>query len=335
MPAANAPIAMNNHLHTLALAGLLGLTGCTLHDPETPGSLVPPTADQDPALPQLRVAVAGRQRSLHLQTFGNPAHPVAFVLPGGPGEDFRLLLPLKALSDRYFVVMWDQRGAGLSERVPKEELYLESFNEEIEQVRQAHAPGRPVTLIGHSYGGNLAVQYAVDYPGAVAQLVLIEPGPMDQNARDHYDSGMVGFRDGQDFFWQNQVLTSRDHTPADYKAVALMREASRGFTCTGEVPPEYPLWRFGAYYYYIIQKNVRAAGKGLNWAEGLDQPNGGIVLLTGTCGAAAVDFQRTYNLPVLPGARVVTIPGAGHIDLFTRYAHQTVGVLQDHLAAYQ
>jgi proline iminopeptidase len=326
---------MKNYLYQLALAGLLGFTGCGLHDPETPASLVPPTADQDPALPQLRVAVAGRQRTLHLQTFGNPAHPVAFVLPGGPGEDFRLLLPLKALSDRYFVVMWDQRGAGLSERVSKEELYLESFNEEIDQVRQAYAPGRPVTLIGHSYGGNLAVQYAAAYPGAVAQLVLIEPGPMDQNARDHYHSGIVSFRDGQDFFWQNQVLTSRDHAPADYKAVALMREAARGFTCDGSVPPEYPFWRFGAYYYYIIQKNVRAAGKSLNWAQGLGRPNGGLVLLTGSCGAAAVHFQRTYNLPVLTGARVVTIPGAGHIDLFTGYGQQTLEALRAHLAAYQ
>jgi proline iminopeptidase len=327
-------MAMKNYVWKLALAGLLG-TGCALHDTETPGSLVPPTADPDPALPQLRVFVAGRNRTLHLQAFGNPAHPVAFVLPGGPGEDFRLLLPLKALADRYFVVMWDQRGAGLSERVPKEELYLESFNEEVEQVRQAYAPGRRVTLIGHSYGGNLAVQYAAAYPGAIAQLVLIEPGPMDQNARDHYHSGTVGFRDGQDFFWQNQLLTSRDHAPADYKAVALMREASRGFTCTGEVPPEYPFWRFGAYYYFIIQKNVRAAGTSLNWAAGLDQRTREIILLAGTCGAAAVHFQRTYNLPVLPGARVIPIPGADHINLFTGYGQQTVDSLRAHLAAYQ
>lgn len=194
-PATNARSAMKNHLCTLALVGLLGFTGgCTLHDPQTPGALVPPTADQDPALPQMRVTVAGRQRTLHLQTFGNPAYPVAFVLPGGPGEDFRLLLPLKALSDRYFVVMWDQRGAGLSERVPREELYLESFNEEIEQVRQAFAPGRAVTLIGHSYGGNLAVQYAAAHPDAVAQLFLIEPGPMNSKARENYHSGICSSR---------------------------------------------------------------------------------------------------------------------------------------------
>lgn len=130
------------------------LVGCNIHHLETPGSIVPPTANQDPWLPQLSIRVAGKMRTIHLQTFGDSTNPAAFVLPGGPGEDFRLLLPLQALSDRYFVVMWDQRGAGLSERAPKEELYLESFTEEIAQVRAALAPNESITLIGHSYGGN-------------------------------------------------------------------------------------------------------------------------------------------------------------------------------------
>lgn len=72
---------------------------CTKMDTETPGNLVPLTADQDPDLPQLEVMVAHHNRALHLQTFGNPANPPVFIIPGGPGADFRLLLPLKALAD--------------------------------------------------------------------------------------------------------------------------------------------------------------------------------------------------------------------------------------------
>lgn len=158
---------------------------------------------------------------------------------------------------------------------------------------------------------------------------------MNQYARQHYHSGMVRFRDGQDFFWQNQVLTSQNHASADYKAVAIMREASRGFTCTGDIPPEYPFWRFGAYYYYIIGKYERAAGKSLNWAEGLDQLDSRILLLAGTCGAASTAFQRNYNLPALPNTSMITISGAGHISLFTEYREQTVQALKRHLFVYQ
>ncbi len=312
------PFGMKKYLYLLSLrlVYLLMLPACSLHHTETPSSIVPPTADQDPALPQLRIRVAGRVRVIHLQTFGDPQNPVAFVLPGGPGEDFRLLLPLQALSDRYFIVMWDQRGAGLSERVPEEELYLESFNEEIAQVREALAPGRLVTLIGHSYGGQLAARYASAYPEAVDQLILIEPGPLNQYAREHYPTEIVRFRDGQDFFWQNQVLTSQDHASADYKAVALMREASRQFTCGGEIPPEYPFWRFGAYYYYIIKKIREPPGKSLNWASGIEELSSEIILMAGTCGVASEHFQRNYNLQALPHTRLVTIRCRSHQPVY-------------------
>ncbi len=49
---------------------------------------------------------------------------------GGTGADFRLFLPFKALADSFYVLMWDSRDAGLSERVTKEELSIASFSEE-------------------------------------------------------------------------------------------------------------------------------------------------------------------------------------------------------------
>ncbi len=214
--------------HWLLLLSLSScLLACQLQNVEQAGSLVPPTADQDPALPQLSVSVAGYRRALHLQTFGDERNPVAFVLPGGPGADFRLLLPLKALSDRYYVVMWDPRGAGLSERVTRSELTIDSFVDEIEAVKKALSPNRPITLIGHSWGANLSLRYAAYYPRQVTQLVLIEPGPLTGTGRKAYNGGAVNWLDGQDFFWQNQLLTSSNHAAADYKAISLLPGALR------------------------------------------------------------------------------------------------------------
>ena len=55
---------------SLGLALTLATAACL--DPEEPGLLVPPTVDEDPALPRLDVTVAGHARGLHLERFGDP-----------------------------------------------------------------------------------------------------------------------------------------------------------------------------------------------------------------------------------------------------------------------
>jgi pimeloyl-ACP methyl ester carboxylesterase len=84
------------------------------------------------------------------------------------------MLPLQALSDRYHVVIWSPRGAGLSERVTATELPPEAFVEEISAVRDALAPRRQVTLIGHSHGAGLFLRFAAN--GAEHQRWGPRPG---------------------------------------------------------------------------------------------------------------------------------------------------------------
>jgi pimeloyl-ACP methyl ester carboxylesterase len=177
-------------------------SGCL--DPGEPGNLVPPTADEDPLLPQLDVDVAGRARTLHLEELGDRAAPALFVLHGS-FTDYRGLRPLAVeLSSRYHVVIWDQRGAGLSERIDEGEFSLDSAIEEIEAVRAALVPGQPVTLIGHSWGGGLATAHASRHPTAVHQLVLVEPMPLTAALMNEQAAEIIQFS----FFnagWNDQV----------------------------------------------------------------------------------------------------------------------------------
>lgn len=307
------------------------VSSCSIKDIEKPGNIVPPTAGQDTSLPQLSVTVAGHTRKLHLQTFGNPQNPPVFILPGGPGADFRLLLPLKQLADSFFVVMWDPRGAGLSERVTKEELSFESFDEEIAEVKKQLAPGRKVSLVGHSFGCQLLIHYTTRNPDSVSKLIFIEPGQVVPSQKSGYDGGAVSFLDGMNFFWMNEVMTSTDHAAADFKAVDILPKSSRNFTCDKSIFENYPFWRFGAYHYYIVQKNERNMPKGFNWASGIERFNGTISIIAGTCGAASETYQRNYNLPHLPNATMTIIPGAGHLSLFTVYATQTIVAVRNKL----
>ena len=317
------------YFYLLALIYFL-FAGCAKNT-ETPANLVPPTADQDQTLPQIKIHVAGHDRSIHLQTFGDSANPPVFILPGGPGADFKLLLPLKALADTYYVIMWDSRGAGLSERVTKEELSLESFDKEIAQVKAAMAPDKKVTLIGHSFGGTVMAHYTANHPENVQRLILIEPGKLDLSLKGESDGGNISYLDGQDFFWQNELLTSKDHAAADYKALEVLPKSSRHWTCDNSIIQNYPMWRFGAYHYYMVQKNSYRLPGDYNWAKGIENFTGSITIIAGTCGALSSNFQKETNLKTLSKATLVSIQDAGHISLFTDYASETLNAVRNAL----
>jgi proline iminopeptidase len=323
---------MKNILQTVVFSIVFMLMSGCAKNTETPGNLVPPTADQDPSLPQIKIHVAGHDRNIHLQTFGDPADPPVFVLPGGPGADFKLLLPLKALADRFYVVMWDSRGAGLSERVTKEELELDSFDEEISAVKKAMSPDKKVTLIGHSFGGTVMTHYTANHPDEVKNLILIEPGKLDLSLKPTSNGGSISFIDGQDFFWQNELLTSKDHAAADYKALEVLPESSRHWTCDNSIIENYPMWRFGAYHYYMVQKNSYHLPGNYNWAKGIENFKGPVSIIAGTCGALSENFQKETNLKTLPYAGFTAIAGAGHITLFTDFATQTIAAVRKNLA---
>lgn len=312
-----------------ATALIILSTGCKkIYDEEAPGILVPPTADQDPNLPQLTINVAGQARAVHLQTFGDSSNPAVFVLHGGPGADFRLLLPLKALADSFYVVMWDSRGAGLSERVTKSELTLESFNEEIAQIKKALVPNRKVSFVGHSFGGEVMTRYTCLHPEDVNCLVLIEPGKLDLSLAPTSNGGDVNFLDGQGFFWQNELMSSKDHATADYKAVGLLRESSRNWTCDHSIIEHYPFWRYGAYHYYVVMNDMYRLPHDYNWAYGIESFDGPITVISGTCGALSENYQKKTNLLTLPDAYFIPVKDANHITLFTDYATGTIAAVK-------
>lgn len=56
---------------------------------------------------------------------------------------------------------------------------MEAFVEDLEAIRR-HFGLKKLKLIGHSWGGFLAMHYAIAHPEAVAQLILLHPTPISQ-----------------------------------------------------------------------------------------------------------------------------------------------------------
>ncbi len=94
-------------------------------------------------------------------------------LHGGPGADHRALTRLGELAgDGLQVLLYDQLGSGESDRPDDPSLWVvPRFVDELETVRQKLELGR-MHLMGQSWGGMLALQYALDHPKGTKSLIL-------------------------------------------------------------------------------------------------------------------------------------------------------------------
>jgi proline iminopeptidase len=99
-------------------------------------------------------------------------HPL-LVLHGGLGLSHAYLRPwLDRLGDRTELIYYDQRGSGRSARLHTiDEGSIGVWAEDAEALRAALGHER-ILLFGHSFGGFLALEYAVRHPQRVAGLIL-------------------------------------------------------------------------------------------------------------------------------------------------------------------
>jgi proline iminopeptidase len=120
------------------------------------------------------VAVPGAQ--LFYRDVGE-GRPIV-VLHGGPDFDHTYLLPdFDRLADEWRLVYYDQRGRGGSRgEVRREDATIARYVEDLEALRAQLDLGQPVVL-GHSWGGLVAMHYALEHPRSLSHLVLLNTAP--------------------------------------------------------------------------------------------------------------------------------------------------------------
>jgi len=94
-------------------------------------------------------------------------------LHGGPGAPHDYLEPLEALARTgRRVVFYDQLGCGNSDQPDDESLWtVETFVDEVDAVRGA-LQLEEVHVFGNSWGGMLALEYALTHPDGLQSLVV-------------------------------------------------------------------------------------------------------------------------------------------------------------------
>ena len=114
--------------------------------------------------------------SLYYTVMGQ-GEPIVMV-HGGPGLDHTYLLPqMAALALHHRLIFYDQRASGRSTSlVDTNSMTMDNFVEDLEGIRQVFGIHK-MNLLGHSWGGLVAMFYAIKYPENLNSLMLVNPSP--------------------------------------------------------------------------------------------------------------------------------------------------------------
>jgi proline iminopeptidase len=94
------------------------------------------------------------------------------LLHGGPGLDHQEFVPwLSPLAKSVRLIYLDYRGNGRSQRIPPEQFTTAAVVEDVEALRRALGFDQ-MAVLGHSFGGFIALSYALAYPSAVSHLIV-------------------------------------------------------------------------------------------------------------------------------------------------------------------
>jgi len=305
---------MNTVISFITVISLIFSLSCTILDPNEPGNLVPKTVDENGSLPAL--AINGT--NLHLKTFGNPANPVIIFLHGGPGGDHKGLLRLKSLQDAYFLVFYDQRGTGLSRRHNKSEVSISLLVRDLDSIVDHFSPGAPVTLVGHSWGGQLATVYVTKHPAKVQKLILMDPGPFNSKTivmlNGLFEEMSLSASVINDMLCGQDFISPAGHIKLDYNMGILVFAESNsmdGYNRSKTDRAGY--WRLGTIAQSAILSEATNANGDWDYdlRKGLSYPNTVLFMWAGNNTIMGADYRRAQQA-YYSSKQAITIPNVGH-----------------------
>ncbi|MBD3420089.1 MAG: alpha/beta fold hydrolase [Chitinivibrionales bacterium] len=287
--------------------------------------------------------------TFHLETFGDTANPAVIALHGGPGNDYRYLLPLKPLADSFFMVFYDQRSAGLSARVEPESLSLDLYYQDLKAIIEHFSPDRPARLVGHSWGGMLAAAFISRYPEMVSHAVLAEPGFLTLDFARELMHKTNNFAPPMTFgtmleMWKIGFQAMKVETPDRFGKMDFFFEKMafsdlptnpmKKYYCGQTMQTSaFDSWRFGVSAMIGISGKFATALKGgeaeVDFLDGIEDFTNEVLFIASECNTLIGANVQTRQAELFPNARVVTIKDAGHTMLGEK-PQQSMRIIRDY-----
>lgn len=250
---------------------------------------------------------------LHTVSIGSGV-PIVMV-HGGPGLDHGYLLPgMQPLGRTHRLILYDQRGVGRSGGdLDSASINMDNYLRDLDGLRVALGLER-LNLAGHSFGGLIAMLYAIRYPDRVESLILIntvEPGQRfraqqaerQRTMRTPEDSAAIArlleteaFRTRQPEVVSEIMRLSFRSTFADpSKADRLSVNLAPGTAKNGSRVAELLVGPLGAYDFWEELSGIRAR----------------TLIIHGEKDVIPLEMAEQLRVAV-PGAELLVVPGAGH-----------------------
>lgn len=189
------------------------------------GSAVPPSGPKLEPGTQ-RVAVEGGEVVLDVRGQG----PLCLAHPGGPGLDSAYLHGA-ALENHFTVAYIDPIGTGSSTRIPDPEEYSIARDVGVVEAIRRKLGLDKVCLIGHSYGGFVALSYAVAHPEHVRGMFLYSTTPTtNEQWTKQLEANLTRFKDQPWFADAMAAVAAEDAAKDEAELNAILkREAPMYF----------------------------------------------------------------------------------------------------------
>ena len=142
-----------------------------------------------------RIAVDGVDVAFQIHGAG----PVCIAHPGGPGASGEYLR-MPAFEKRFTMVYIDPLGTGASGKLPATERYSIERDAKVVDAVRAKLELERVCLVGHSYGGFVALTYAIANRARGSSLFLYSTSPTTEP--EFHEQVMAGTKqfEGQPWF---------------------------------------------------------------------------------------------------------------------------------------
>jgi pimeloyl-ACP methyl ester carboxylesterase len=135
------------------------------------------------------VKVPIRGVSMFVDTVG-AGYPL-LLMHGGPGGDHTTMLGLRGCADRCTVILYDHRCNGRSTGAPVRSMTWDNLTADADALRERLGYER-WAILGHSFGGHVALEYALRYPDRVSHLILLDTGASGRWARENAPAVLEG-----------------------------------------------------------------------------------------------------------------------------------------------
>src|SRR4249920_2016916 len=141
----------------------------------SPRSTLPPSTSSAPSVAERTFERQVNGVTLFERRTG--AGTPTVILHGGPGASHDYLLPgCDALADGRELIYYDQRGGGRSPVGRDVAVGWQEHVADLHTLKELWGD-QPLNLVGYSWGGLLAMLYAIKHPCSVAKLALVSPAP--------------------------------------------------------------------------------------------------------------------------------------------------------------